>query len=265
MARRKSPKGPGSLTVVGVGINGPPQTTLEAVDAIKRADRVFYVVPDPVTRCWIQALNPSSSTLDDLYAEGKDRRVTYREMVERLDASVAAGQNVCAVFYGHPGVLVNAAHWAVNRVRRNGYRARMTPGISAEACLFADLGLNPGDHGLQSYEATDFLASRRRIDPTANLILWQVGVLGEASVRKNMRGRPERLLRLSNRLERQYPATHIVVLYEAPTFAAGLPIVRRVALAKLPRCRVGAGATLYVPPLRQRPLDRSVLRWYSAK
>jgi uroporphyrin-III C-methyltransferase len=265
MTRRKPSQGPGSLVVVGVGINGAPQTTLEAVDAIKRADRVFYVVPDPVTKCWIESLNPVSATLDDLYVEGKNRRVTYAEMVDRLTASVIEGHRVCAVFYGHPGVLVNAAHWAVSRLRRKGYGARMTPGISAEACLFADLGVNPGDYGLQSYEANDFLASRRRIDPTSNLILWQVGVLGEPSVRKNMRGRPERLLRLATRLERHYPATHRLVLYEAPTFPASLPIVKRVALSQLPRCRVGAGATLYVPPIRQRPLDRSILRWFKDK
>jgi hypothetical protein len=37
----------------------------------------------------------------------------------------------------------------------------MLPGISAEDCLFADLGIDPGIYGCQSYEATDFLANGR--------------------------------------------------------------------------------------------------------
>jgi precorrin-2 methylase len=250
------------LVVVGVGINGAPQTTLEAVECIRRADVVFYVVPDPTTAFWIRRLNPAATTLDDLYVEGKNRYQTYRDMVTRIVSAVANGRRVCAVFYGHPGVLVMASHWAIARVRRLGLDARMAPGVSSEACLFADLGINPGQHGVQSYEATDFLSSRRRIDPTANLVLWQVGVLGEPSVREAMRGRPERVARLVRRLRRAYPANHKVVLYQAATFPGAAPTVKRVPLDRLPRVRIFSGATLYVPPTVQREPDGAVLRWY---
>lgn len=264
MRRHRGPAAkPGSLVVVGVGINGPPQTTLEAAECIRSADKVFYVVPDPVTVLWIRTLNPDATTLDDLYAEGKDRYQTYREMTARMVAAVSAGQNVCAVFYGHPGVLVKSTHWAVSRVRRLGHYAQMTPGVSAEACMFADLGINPGDCGVQSYEATDFLISRRKTDPTANLVLWQVGVLGEPSVRPSMQARPERLQRLVTRLRRQYPASHRVVIYEAATFPANAPVVQRVRLDRLSRSTIYSGATLFVPPVRQRRLDDAVLKWYN--
>ena len=53
-------------------------------------------------------------------------------------------------------------------------------GISAEACLFADLGLDPGTTGCQSYEATAFLARTPPVDTEAVLVLWQVSVLGRA-------------------------------------------------------------------------------------
>ena len=89
---------------------------------------------------------------------------------------------MCAVFYGHPGVFVNPSHRAVAQARAEGFRAAMLPGVSAEDCLFADLGLDPGAHGCQSYEATDFVIRRRSCYPSALLILWQVGALGEDSV-----------------------------------------------------------------------------------
>lgn len=41
--------------------------------------------------------------------------------------------------------------------------------------MYADLDLDPGTHGVQSFEATDFLLYRRQIDPTSALILWQAG------------------------------------------------------------------------------------------
>src|SRR6059036_2752839 len=86
--------------------------------------------------------------------------------------------------------------------------ARMLPGISSEDCLFADLGVDPGQNSCQSFEATDFLASRRRFDPSSELILWQVGVLGESSVKRGMSCRPERLKVLIAHLRRHYPAHH---------------------------------------------------------
>src|SRR5207249_5467785 len=135
-------------------------------------------------------------------------------------APVSTGAYVCAAFYGHPGVFVNPGHDAVRRARREGFRARMLPGISTEDCLFADLGLDPADSGCQSFEATDFLAYRRRFDPTSSLILWQVGVLGEPSLPTHVGGRPERIRRLTAVLLRHYGERHPAVVYQAAQFPA---------------------------------------------
>src|SRR5690606_41924587 len=51
-----------------------------------------------------------------------------------------------------------------------GFVARMEPGISAEACLYADLGIDPGRHGVQSMEATHFLVYDR-VPDTSGLVL----------------------------------------------------------------------------------------------
>jgi hypothetical protein len=255
----------GSLVVVGVGINGAPQTTPEAIACMQAAQKLFYIVTDPTTEGWIRTLNPSAISLYDLYEVGKKRRTTYLEMTQRIVSSVLAGHDVCAAFYGHPGVLVHASQWSIRRVRRSGRSARMLPGISAEACLYADLGVNPGDCGVQSFEATDFLLSRRRFDPTSELILWQIGVIGENCTRTTaMPHRAERIQVLVDRLRRSYPRSHRVTLYLAPTFPGNRPMVRKVALERLSRAAIPPATTLYVPALPQRRLDPRILRWLEA-
>lgn len=251
----------GSLHVVGTGIRGIGQTTLEAVEQIKKADRVFYMVGERTTALWLKSLNPTASSLSDLYGEHKNRSTTYAEMVERITAAVRTGQRVCAVFYGHPGVLVQATHTAIGQLRRAGYGASMSPGVSADGCLFAELGVNPGDHGVQSFEATDFLLKRRRFDPTSELLLWQVGVLGDPT--GGTTRRPERLATLVRTLRRHYPESHRVVLYYASTFPTRPSIIKRLRLDRLPRAAVWPMATLYVPPLSQRPSAQVVARWAS--
>jgi uncharacterized protein YabN with tetrapyrrole methylase and pyrophosphatase domain len=249
------------LTVVGTGINLVGQTTLEAVACMRRAEKLLYLVTDPPTATWIRRLNPAARTLDDCYREGRPREQTYREMTRRILSEVRAGFRVCAAFYGHPGVLVDAAHAAIRRARREHFPARMLPGVSADGCLFADLGIDPGEEGCQSFEATDFLASRRRFDPSGGLILWQVGVLGEGSVRKAMPCRSERLRVLIGVLRRHYPKDHPVVLYEAAQYPVCDPIIRRIPLAKLAQATIWPMAMLYVPPGRPRPLDARIMRW----
>ena len=60
------------------------------------------------------------------------------------------------------------------QARAEGFNARMLPGISAEDCLFANLGADPGTHGCQSFEATSFLLRKPKFDTLTHLILWQI-------------------------------------------------------------------------------------------
>lgn len=251
----------GALIVAGVGINGAGQTTLEALAAMQRADTLFYVVAAPATELWLQQLNANAISLAPLYAEGKNRDQTYREMVETIVAAVRRGQNVCVAFYGHPGVFATAPHWAIALCRSEGYPAKMLPGISADACLFADLGFNPGELGVQHFDATDFLLYRRRFDPTSGLLLWQVGILGESSPRQSARARRQRLATLGATLSRYYPTEHPVIFYEAPTFPSLPPRIRRVRLSRLAGCRIAPITLTYVPPLGQRRPVAAIAQW----
>jgi len=252
----------GSLVIVGTGIKLVAHATAEAVACIQRAEKVFHLVTDPAVDAWIARLNPSAESLEDCYAPGKPRDTSYREMEDRMLVGVRSGLHVCGVFYGHPGVSATAPHRSIRRARREGFAARMLPGISTADCLFADLGVDPGDNGCQSFEATDFLAARRRFDPTSPLILWQVGVLGEPSIRDKMTCRPERLLVLTDYLRRSYPANHPIVLYEAAQFPICDPKMKRVRLGHLPRETIEPMTTLYVPPRSQRRDDSKIMRWF---
>jgi hypothetical protein len=226
---------------------------------MRSAERLFHCVVDPAVELWLKELNNSATSLNHLYQEGRDRSETYRDMVDTFVTSVRAGYSTCAAYYGHPGVFVEATHRTIRRLRREGYPARMVPGVSTDGCLYADLLINPGDDGMQSYEASDFLFSCREFNPTSGLILWQVGVIGESDWTSKPRRHPERLEQLREFLGRTYPDTHRIVLYFASTFPCDPPQIRKFALRDLPKRRVYPMEMLYVPPLRRRSNRRSVL------
>jgi precorrin-6B methylase 1 len=235
------------LDIVGTGIRPGGQITAEARHLIAGADRVLALV-DRLTLAAIEDLNPATTSLQDCYVPGRQRDHGYAEMVARMLAPLAEGRDVCAVFYGHPGVFVWPTHEAIRQARVAGHAARMYPGISAEDCLFADLGLDPAVHGCQSFEATDFLLYQRRHDPTAALILWQPAALGDIS-RASFETRPEWVRALAEVLMADYPADHPVVIYEAAAFPLAEPRIESVPLDQLHQADFRQVSTLYLGPI----------------
>jgi Tetrapyrrole (Corrin/Porphyrin) Methylases len=208
---------------------------------------VLYVLADPAAATWLASLNSSARSLAEHYRPGVPRAQVYEAMVEDILGAVRAGKRVCAVFYGHPGVYVQPSHEAVRRARAEGFEARMLPAVSAEDCLFADLGVDPGRDGWQSFEATDFVR-RRRPDPTAALVLWQVDAIGRLDSTRDPN--PEGLRALAERLARSYPPEHELVFYRASVYPTVPGETTRLRLSELAALAEAPAGTLYVPPLR---------------
>jgi precorrin-6B methylase 1 len=237
----------GSLVCVGIGMTLGSHITPLSRSYIERADVVFSATSNGVVDVWLAKMNPQVRSLQPYYQEGKSRMTTYREMVDAILAEVRAGRNVCGAFYGHPGVFAWPAHKSIEVARSEGFSAHMEPGVSAEDCLYADLGIDPGKYGCQHYEATQLMLYRRRIDPSAYLIVWQIGVAGDLSLARFSTGAAHRQV-LTDLLSEDYPLTHEIIIYEAATLPTQSARIERVVLAQLPRAEFDMHATLVVPP-----------------
>lgn len=242
----------GSLTIFGTGIAAIGQITLEAQGYIAKAEKLLYLVADPLTTRWILENNSEAEDLYSFYAPDRDRLTTYYMMTERILGYVRSGLNVCVAFYGHPAVFVFPSHEAILRARHEGYEARMLAAVSAEDCLFADLGIDPGRAGCQSFEATDFLVHRRLFDPSCGLVLWQVGIVGQIY---NATTSSEKVSVLIEVLGRTYGLAHNVIVYEANHYPVCDPKIQKVVLQDLASTELSAISTLYVPPVKLPVVD----------
>lgn len=247
---------PGTLVIVGTGIQWAGQATGASRRAIEEADRVFFAVADPFTVRWIRELNPSAESLP-YPRDGSARIDTYLDMVERVLAAVRKGAQVCAAFYGHPGVLTTPGHELLRAARRDGLSAHMLPGISSLDCLYADLGVDPGRQGCQIYAAEDWLVRSRRFDVHTPLILCQPATVGNDSFCDTAAQAQLRhgLTLLAEALCRHYPPAHRLVLYEAASLPIKGPRIEPIAITQLPDAAVSALTTLYIPAIAQAPID----------
>jgi hypothetical protein len=249
----------GSLTVVGTGYNVAGHVTPEALACIEGAERLFYLMSDPATSAWLRSLNPSATSLHDCYRVGEPGVEGCLRMVDRILSAVRGGQTTCAAFYGHPAIYMPPGLESVRRARDEGFPALMLPAISFEDCLFADLGIDPGISGRVMYEATDFLVRPRVTDPTALLVLLQVGAIGLVDFELGDRPNRAGLSVLAEVLSRQYPSTHRVALYRASQLPIFDPAIDWVTLDDLAASPLSVVSTLCVPPLERRPIAPEIL------
>ncbi len=253
---------PGKLICVGTGMRMAGQVTPLAQSHIETADVVVSAVPNIFTRNWIQGIAKEFICVLGYYSdcdvEGKDRRDTYRRMADTILEQVRAGKTVCAAFYGHPGIFACISHMAIKDARAEGYSAEMLPGISAEDCLVADLGIDPGRTGMQSMETTQFMIYERRIDPSALLILWQPSLAGELSL-KRFETTAARVQVLVDKLARDYPLGHEVILYEAATNPLEKTRIDKILLRDLPSADLVSATTLVIPAAYPLKRDQAIM------
>ncbi|MFZ6748596.1 SAM-dependent methyltransferase [Undibacterium sp. Ren11W] len=252
----------GKLICVGTGMRMAGQMTPIALSHIETADVVIAAVPNIFARKWLQGVAKEYICLlghySDCDVDGKNRRDTYIRMTATIMEHVRAGKTVCAAFYGHPGIFACISHMAIADARAEGFSAVMEPGISAEDCLVADIGIDPAKFGMQSMETTQYMIYQRKIDPSALLILWQPGLAGELSM-KRFDTNQARLQILVDKLARDYPLDHEVILYEAATHPLEATRIDRLMLKDLPYARLQQITTLVIPPAYALQIDQEIV------
>lgn len=210
---------------------------------------VFAGVSDPLFELWLAAMHPDVRSLQHHYQAGRSRRIGYEAMVQEMLTPVRAGKRVCGAFYGHAGVFAWPTHRAIEQARAEGFKAHMQAGISAEDCLYADLGIDPGQFGCQHFEASQLMFYQRQIDVSAYLVLWQVGVAGDLSFSECFSTNAYRTL-LIELLNQDYPSTHPVIIYRAATLPTQMPRIERTTLDQLHTAHIEMADTLVLPPAR---------------
>lgn len=249
----------GSLVNVGLGMTLGAHITPISRTFIEQADVVFVAASNQLIEEWVKTMNDNVISLQSYYQEGLSRMVTYRNMVEAIMTEVRAGKQVCGAFYGHPGVFAWPPHESIKQARAEGYKAHMEPGISAEDCLYADLGIDPGKTGCAHFEASQFLFNHRPFDPSAYLVLWQIGMAGDKAM-KTFQTQPVQRQLLVDLLLETYPAAHEVILYECAVLPIEEVMINQCHLKELAQQKVSLKTTLIIPPMRSKQVNSTMVK-----
>lgn len=228
------------LVIIGVGEQPAEHITIEARAWLVNAGRVFHFLTDEAAQRWLHQLHPPAQSMQQ-----------EADPLTPITIALQAGMSVCLVLPGHPA-LHPLAHQALQQARTAGYRAWMSPAVSAEDCLFADLLVDPGRAGGQSFDTTHFLLQRCRFDASSMLMLWHLHQIGQLEAALGLRV-------LRDYLTDYYPAGHLVILYEPPT-AGNQSQMQGFELQSLPTAQVTPQTLLYVPGRPGAKADKAMRR-----
>lgn len=248
----------GQLICVGTGMTLGAHISPVSRHHIENADKVYYLMSNTLVEQWVESMNSNCESLQQFYEEGYSRNNSYNDMVAAILASVRAGKKVVAAFYGHPGVFACVAHRAIDKARKEQFAAHMEAGISAEDCLYADLNIDPGRYGCINFEASQFMFYQRKIDTSAYLILWQVGMAGDQSLTKFSTGAAYRKI-LVELLAEHYPLDHQVLLYRAKVLPTDTGLKQQLTLNDLVEMEVSMHSTLVIPPANKLQINQKVI------
>ena len=247
---------PFDIGIVGTGIVGSHQLTREAEEVIRRCNHTFVIDSGYGMAAYLETISPKVTELGALYEAGRDRLPTYRKMAAEVVSAAVAEGPVCLATYGHPWVYCYPTTLITRSAPLLGLHVEVFAGVSAFDTLLVDVGMDIAKNGIQMYEATDLLLRRRPLQPDVTCIVWQPTVVGDPTYRPQA-AQARQFEPLRDYLLRFYTPAHEVALVTTKTYPLARSTVRRFPLAELAAELETAPpvATLYIPPLQERPVE----------
>lgn len=248
------------ITIVGLGIKGCSQLTLEAVAALRTAKSVLVLAGNPVVKGLAELGIPSRSIIA-LYHDAAVDVANYARVADATIAEAKLKEDVALVIPGHPRVGVTLSSWLDQKLPALGIELAYIPGISSFDTMLVDLTRDPLERGSCILDVNRLLLFDLSLETGIDLYLYHVCSIGNARTDfKDPVARNQAAL-LQEKLLRTYPATHEVILIGSPQREGGAPTLHRGPVGDLTALllKVTFSTTLFVPSIRPKKVDRRML------
>lgn len=160
-----------TLIIAGTGIKFLSHLTVEVKAIIEQSSCVIYLLNEPAIKKWISDNSKKSISMDSIYFSSSLRKNAYSNIANKILKELDNYNDLVFLTYGHPTFFSSVTTELTDKIDNKSIKLHIMPSISALDCLCADLKIDPGIHGLQSYEATEFILRDHDFSPYSHLIL----------------------------------------------------------------------------------------------
>ena len=218
------------IALTGIGIGGFEQTTLQTLDAFKRARIIFHLTSfhQRLKKYCKQVVD-----LDDQYWTGESDEDVYPRMANIVLDEAKKGPGVVMVGDGHPAYYDDVTWDIYRRGKRRGLNVKILPAISSIDSMAANCGLEIHAGGFQIFDATTIVAINQEINPHVDTLIMQIGWFGTSLVADISHSKKGRFKPIVDYLSRFYPMDQPVRVMGAPYTEKDAPVVITTKLGSL--------------------------------
>lgn len=252
-----------SLTIVGMGVQGLSQITLQGIEALRNVKIVTYwQASDADVLPFFKNIGVDNfENLNSLYIDGAHDQANYDRIYDRITAAIAEFEHVAFFVYGHPRVGISLTAPLERWCKDNNATCRVVIAPSSFDTMCNDLHLDPLERGTVLLDANRLLLLQFQIEVSLNYFIYHICSVGTAKTHFSNPHINNRLDLLANYLRSYYPSSHPVALVSSATATNHDPKLTQFSLAELERHidSIDFATTLFVPAANPRQVDRHFL------
>lgn len=253
------------LALVGLGIRGTNQLTLEAIEKLKSSRCVLVHASKSIVNSLEQLLPTKIIGIKDLYKNGEVDEKNYKCILDRIleEAKCSPeGSLISVVIAGHPRVGVTLSTWLDSIANDYQLELEVIPGISSFDTMLVDLQRDPLERGSILLDVNRLLLFGYQIDPTLDLYIYHVCSIGTRRTHFLTPEKENKIDLLAKKLSSIYAADHPVTLIGCSEAVGSLPIKVDCNVGSLTELlpKITFSTTLFVPAQTPKRVDRLFLK-----
>jgi uncharacterized protein YabN with tetrapyrrole methylase and pyrophosphatase domain len=243
------------IRVVGAGIRGIAQLTLEALAALRQAPKVLVLGVDADALASVGL--PDAESLSSLYREGARDEDNYQRIRRRVYAAARQYGEVALLVSGHPRVGVTFLQWLEQDRKTRPFALEVIEGISSFDTMINDLRRDPLERGSVLLDANRVLLFRLALEPRVDHYIYHVCSVGTARTYMSEPATANAIHLLKEHLLRYYPPEHPVELLSSANTASGelVRVVGRVETLEALLPAVTFSSSLFIPAMQPKTVD----------
>ena len=238
---------PADIYLAGLGMYDLRQVTLETMEALRSANAIYHLSDRHRELCDI---NPNTHDLSEVYLQpGKRRAEIYDNLASYVVDAASKQASIVLALDGNPMFFSDISWKTVAVARQRGLRVEVLPGVSSIDVLPGQLGFDPGDLGLQIFEATQLVLYQMPINAYSSSLVLQVGYFFQHVTTVPPTRQQGAYDRLTKHLQRFFPDDHPAIFIHSAYSREARTVVFSTSVVSIDDCRneIKPGMTLYLP------------------
>jgi uncharacterized protein YabN with tetrapyrrole methylase and pyrophosphatase domain len=234
------------IYLVGLGMFDLLHLTVETSEILKAACIVYHLSGKHEQ---LTGINPRTHNLDGLRWRPGGATGIYDDIAAFVVDAATRNRPVVFAVDGNP-MLFSDVSWKIAAAgQRAGLLVEALPGVSCLDVLPLQLGFEPGDLGLQVFEATQLVIYGLQMNPYLSTLILQVGYFFHDVTLPPVRRQPHDFAPLVEHILRFFPEDHPAIFIEAADSIGRDTIVFSVEIGSIDAHRddIRPGMTLYIP------------------